>query len=224
MKASLFYGEKDIRVEDQPTPEPGPGEVLIGIKAAGVCGSDLHNYRGNRPSTNDVPWEQGHELAGVVEALGPGVDNFAVGDRVGIEAEHLVGCGHCRECKRGDYHICPERGIVHGAKHGSHGFSSHDVTLATNCFPLPDHVSFDEAAILDCYACGVHAVNRTPVPVDGSRFRSRRRVHRERRRRPGTGCTGIAQMAKAQKSYLRRSVGNPSSSHSALRWHDEAAR
>jgi threonine dehydrogenase-like Zn-dependent dehydrogenase len=168
MKASLFYGEKDIRVEDQPTPEPGPGEVLIGIKAAGVCGSDLHNYRGNRPSTNDVPWEQGHELAGVVEALGPGVDNFAVGDRVGIEAEHLVGCGHCRECKRGDYHICPERGIVHGAKHGSHGFSSHDVTLATNCFPLPDHVSFDEAAILDCYACGVHAVNRTPVPVDGT--------------------------------------------------------
>jgi threonine dehydrogenase-like Zn-dependent dehydrogenase len=103
-----------------------------------------------------------------VEALGPGVDNFAVGDRVGIEAEHLVGCGHCRECKRGDYHICPERGIVHGAKHGSHGFSSHDVTLATNCFPLPDHVSFDEAAILDCYACGVHAVNRTPVPVDGT--------------------------------------------------------
>jgi threonine dehydrogenase-like Zn-dependent dehydrogenase len=168
MKASLFYGEKDIRVEDQPTPEPGPGEVLIGIKAAGVCGSDLHNYRGNRPSTNDVPWEQGHELAGVVEALGPGVNDFAVGDRVGIEAEHLVGCGHCRECKRGDYHICPERGIVHGAKHGSHGFSSHDVTLASNCFPLPDHVSFDEAAILDCYACGVHAVNRTPVPVDGT--------------------------------------------------------
>ncbi|MFP6594690.1 MAG: alcohol dehydrogenase catalytic domain-containing protein [Dehalococcoidia bacterium] len=168
MKAALFYGEKDIRVEDRYTPEPGRDEVLIGIKSAGVCGSDLHNYRGNRPSTNDVPWEQGHELAGVVEAIGSGVDNLAVGDRVGIEAEHLVGCGRCRECLRGDYHICPERGIVHGAKHGSHGFSSHDVTLASNCFPLPDHVSFDEAAILDCYACGVHAVNRTPVPVDGT--------------------------------------------------------
>ncbi|MFP6593844.1 MAG: alcohol dehydrogenase catalytic domain-containing protein [Dehalococcoidia bacterium] len=168
MKAALFYGEKDIRVEDRPTPEPGAGEVLIAIRSAGVCGSDLHNYRGNRPSTNDVPWEQGHELAGVVEALGTGVENLAIGDRVGIEAEHLVGCGHCRECLRGDYHICPERGLINGARHGSHGFSSHDVTLAINCFPLPDHVSFDEAAILDCYACGVHAVNRTPVPVDGT--------------------------------------------------------
>tara|TARA_B110000116_G_scaffold193828_1_gene168701 strand:+ start:207 stop:1289 length:1083 start_codon:yes stop_codon:yes gene_type:complete len=168
MKAALFYGEKDIRIEDRPTPEPGPGEVVIGIKSAGVCGSDLHNYRGNRPSTIDVPWEQGHELAGVVEGLGAGVMNLSVGDRVGIEAEHLVGCGHCRECLRGDYHICPDRGIVHGARHGSHGFSSHDVTLASNCFHLPDHVSFDEAALLDCYACGVHAVNRTPVPVDGT--------------------------------------------------------
>ena len=168
MKAAFFYGEKDIRVEDQSTPEPGPGEVRIRVMSAGVCGSDLHNYRGNRAATQDVPWEQGHELAGVVDALGPGVDNLKVFDRVGIEAEHLVGCGHCRECLRGDYHICPERGIVHGSRHGSHGFSSHDVTLASNCYPLPDHVTFDEAAILDCYACGVHAVNRSPVPVDGT--------------------------------------------------------
>jgi len=81
MKAALFYGEKDIRIEDRSTPEPGPGEVVIGIKSAGVCGSDLHNYRGNRPSTIDVPWEQGHELAGVVEGLGAGVMNLSVGDR-----------------------------------------------------------------------------------------------------------------------------------------------
>ncbi len=168
MKSALFYGEKDIRVEDRPTPEPWPGEVLIGIKSAGVCGSDLHNYRGNRESAWDVPWEQGHELAGVIEALGPGVDSLKIGDRVGIEAEHLIGCGRCRECRRGDYHICPERGVLRGEHHSSHGFSSHDVTLASNCFPLPDHVSFDEAAILDCFACGVHAVNRTPVPADGT--------------------------------------------------------
>ncbi|MDA1257875.1 MAG: alcohol dehydrogenase catalytic domain-containing protein [Chloroflexi bacterium] len=168
MKSALFYGEKDIRVEDRRTPEPGPGEVLIGIKAAGVCGSDLHNYRGNRPSTLDAPWEQGHELAGVVEGIGPGVYNLTIGDRVGVEAEHLVGCGRCRECRRGDYHICPERGIINGARHGSHGFSSHDITLASNCFLLPNHVPYDHAAILDCYACGVHAVNRSPVPVDGT--------------------------------------------------------
>ena len=168
MKSALFYGEKDIRIEDQPTPEPGFGEVLVGIKSAGICGSDLHNYRGNRGPALDIPWEQGHELAGIVQSVGPGVDHLSEGDRVGIEAEHLVGCGHCRECLRGDYHICPDRGIVHGARHGSHGFSSHDVTLAKNCFLLPDHINFDEAALLDCYACGVHALNRTTVPVGGT--------------------------------------------------------
>lgn len=168
MKATLFYGGKDIRVEERPTPAPGPDEVLIRVRAAGVCGSDLHNYRGNRPPTWDAPWEQGHELAGEVAALGEGVTTLSVGDRVGIEAEHLVGCGECRECRRGDYHICPQRGMVHGTRHSSHGFSEYDVTLARNCYPLPGHVTFEHAAILDCYACGVHAVNRAPVPVDGT--------------------------------------------------------
>ncbi|MFW6174431.1 MAG: alcohol dehydrogenase catalytic domain-containing protein, partial [Chloroflexota bacterium] len=107
MKAALFYGEKDIRVEERPTPEPGPDEALVRIRAAGVCGSDLHNYRGHRPPSRAVPWEQGHELAGTVEAVGAEVSDLQPGDRVGIEAEHLVGCGECRQCRRGDYHICP---------------------------------------------------------------------------------------------------------------------
>ncbi|MBI4304740.1 MAG: alcohol dehydrogenase catalytic domain-containing protein, partial [Chloroflexi bacterium] len=73
MNAALFYGGKDIRVEDVPTPEPGPGEVLVRVRSAGVCGSDLHNYRGNRPASLSVPWQQGHELAGEVVSLGEGV-------------------------------------------------------------------------------------------------------------------------------------------------------
>ena len=164
MKASVFYGGKDIRLEELPTPEPGPGEVLFRVRSAGVCGSDLHPYRASHPME---PHERGHELAGEVVALGDGVTSLSVGQRVGIEAEHLLGCGDCRFCKQGQYHICPTRGVRHGERQSSHGFSEYDVCVAENCYPLPDHMPYDTAAILDCYACGVHALNRTPVnPTD----------------------------------------------------------
>ncbi|MSQ09027.1 MAG: hypothetical protein EXR44_07035 [Dehalococcoidia bacterium] len=163
MKAARFYGGKDIRVEDIPTPTPGPGEVLVKIKAGGVCGSDLHNYRGNRQARFTPPWEQGHELGGEIAALGHGVTSLKVGQRVGIEGEHLIGCGKCRHCTEGQSQLCADRGMAGGHLHASHGFSEYDVCKATNVHPLPDHVSFDAAVLLDCYACAVHTLGRTPV-------------------------------------------------------------
>jgi len=163
VKTALFYGGRDIRVEEVPDPEPGPGEVLVRVRSAGICGSDLHNYRGDRPTTRPIPWQQGHELAGEVAALGPGVHGLTIGQRVGIEAEHLVGCGECRHCRAGQYHICPSRGVRNGAPHASHGFSELDACIARNCYPLPDNISFDAAALVDCYACGVHAIHRAGV-------------------------------------------------------------
>lgn len=168
MKAALFYGGTDIRVEELPVPEPGPGEVLVRVSSAGICGSDLHGYRGLNPwGPRDAgapkARQDGHELAGEVAAVGLGVTHLAVGQRVGIEPQHLVGCGECTYCRRGDTHICPRRGRRHGEQLRSHGFSQYDVCLARNVHPLPDGVSTDAAAILDCYACGVHALNRAPV-------------------------------------------------------------
>jgi 2-desacetyl-2-hydroxyethyl bacteriochlorophyllide A dehydrogenase len=168
MKAALFYGGPDIRVEELSTPEPGAGEVLVRVRAAGICGSDLHGYRGvapwrTRTGVSRELRQDGHELAGEVAALGPGVHGLSVGQRVGIEPEHLVGCGECIYCLRGDTHICPQRGQRQGERHGSHGFSEYDVCLARNVHPLPESVSTDAAAILDCYACGVHALNRVPL-------------------------------------------------------------
>ena len=165
MKASIFYGGNDIRLEELPAPELGPGEVLIRVKSAGICGSDLHLYRNSEPVE---PHQRGHELAGEVVAAGNGVTNLSPGQRVAIEAEHLVGCGVWRFCRQGQYHICPSRGIRHGQRYSSHGFSEYDVCVAENCHPLPDHVPYDAAAILDCYACGVHALNRTPVGPAGT--------------------------------------------------------
>ncbi|MEA3345919.1 MAG: alcohol dehydrogenase catalytic domain-containing protein [Chloroflexota bacterium] len=164
MKAAMFYGGKDIRVEEVPDPTPNPGEVLIEVKAAGICGSDLHGYR----ERLERPWfpyphTAGHELDGVVAALGPGVSKLKVGDRVGIEPLHLIGCGECRWCREGHYEACPKRGMVDGVRRHSSGFAELDVAPEENCYPLPDELSIEAASILDVYSCAVHAVHRVPV-------------------------------------------------------------
>jgi len=169
MKAALFYGGKDIRVEKVPDPTPGSGEVLVRVRAAGVCGSDLHSYRD--PSRVwpglTLPYMSGHELAGEIAALGPDVRGLEVGQRVGVEPRHLVGCGRCRWCLRGDYQLCPELGRVEGKPVHSTGFAEYSLESADKIFPLPDSVSMEEASILDVYACAVHAVHRVPVsPTD----------------------------------------------------------
>jgi threonine dehydrogenase-like Zn-dependent dehydrogenase len=163
METALFYGGKDIRVERRDDPAPGEGEVLVRIGAAGVCGSDLHGYRGQSPWRRPVPHQDGHELAGVIAAVGTGVEGLEVGQPVGVEPEHLVGCGRCVACRRGDTHLCPSRGRRHGEVHRSHGFAEYDVCVAEQVHPLPQGVSVDAAAILDCYACGVHAIRRARV-------------------------------------------------------------
>ncbi len=162
MKTAMFYGGPDVRVEEIPTPTPRPGEVVVRVRAAGICGSDLHGYRQPRPGAV-YPTRAGHELSGEVSAIGSDVSGLVVGQRVGIEPMHLLGCGQCTQCRRGDYHICPSRGQRDGQRLHSSGFSEFDVVAASNVFPLPDHVSLEEAAILDVYAVAVHGVNRLPV-------------------------------------------------------------
>ena len=168
MKAAVFYGGHDIRVEKLPDPEPGPGEVLLRVRSAGVCGSDLHPYRAPPVDGIREPHQRGHELAADVVALGEGVEDVSAGQRVGVEAEHLLGCGACRACRHGQNHICADRGFRNGERQESHGFSQLDVCLATSCHVLPESVSFDAATQLDCYACGVHALNRMPVGPDST--------------------------------------------------------
>lgn len=167
MKAALFYGGADIRVETVPTPTPGPGEVLVRVRSAGICGSDLHGYRGSRPPTPGGPHLNGHELAGEVAAVGPGVTSLQVGQRVGVEPRHLIGCGTCRYCRRGDYHLCATLGQRGGQAVHSTGFAEYSLEDAAKVFPLPEQVSIEDASILDVYSCGVHALHLAPVtPMD----------------------------------------------------------
>lgn len=167
MKAAVFHSSTDIRVEEVPTPEPAPGEVLVRVGAAGICGSDLHHYRGANPWGHPprFPERRGHELAGVVVAVGRGVRGVRAGQRVGVEPTHLVGCGLCRQCLRGDYHICRAREARHLPRRRSAAFAEFDVADARNVFELPEHVSLEAGSLLDVYACAVHALNRLPAPA-----------------------------------------------------------
>jgi threonine dehydrogenase-like Zn-dependent dehydrogenase len=162
VKTAVFHGGFDIRVEDVPDPEAGNGQVLVRVRAAGICGSDLHECRrtasGARP-----PYRTGHELSGGIAAVGPGVVGLVVGQEVAVEPMHLVGCGVCPQCRRGANHICPDRGVREGHPRRSAGFSEYDVADAASVRPLPAGVTLDEAAIADVYGVAVHTFHRIPM-------------------------------------------------------------
>jgi threonine dehydrogenase-like Zn-dependent dehydrogenase len=162
MRAAIFYGGKDIRVEDRPVPQLHPDEVLIRVRAAGICGSDLLSYNGMGPwqPPPGVGIEEGHELAGEIVEVGAQVRGLAVGQRVAVRPEHLIACGSCRECGLGMPHLCRRLGLLRGQPHGSHGFSEYDAVLASHVYPIPASLSLDAAAIADCFGVAIHAIHR----------------------------------------------------------------
>ncbi len=163
MKTSVFRAPGEIVVEDAPDPRPGPGEILIRVRAAGVCGSDLHEYLARRALyAIDYPRPaQGHEFAGEVVELGAGVADLAVGDRVAVQP--MIGCGSCRWCTAGRFSLCPRLEHLGVARPG--GFAELCVVPRPNAFALPPSVPDDEAALLDCVAVAVHAVHRAGVSL-----------------------------------------------------------
>lgn len=169
MRTALFHAPGDVRIEEVPAPRPGPGQVTVRVRAAGICGSDLHRWRGDDPwgsagtlVPGTAPWTAGHELAGVVAELGAGVEGLAVGRPVVVEPMQLAGCGVCPACRRGDTHLCPRRGRA-GGRRPSAAFAELDVADAGQVFPVPDGLALEVAALADVYACAVHALHRSPV-------------------------------------------------------------
>lgn len=146
MKAAVFYGAGDIRIEERSLPRIGPGELLVKIKAAGICGSDLHGYRS--APRNSEGHMFGHEYSGEVVEIAKDVENLAIGDRVGLEP--LVGCGKCGYCLSGNYHLCLDLWHIPG-------FAEYQKFPQGKAFTLPDQVSYEEASTLDCIAVAVHA-------------------------------------------------------------------
>lgn len=151
---SKLKKEKGLWLSDAPMPTYGHGEVLIKIKKTAVCGTDLHIYNWDEwaQKTVPVPLITGHEFMGEIVALGEGVTQFQIGDRVSGEG-HLT-CGHCRNCRAGQRHLCRE---THGiGYHVTGAFAEYFVMCADNVVKLPDNISDSIAAILDPYGNAVH--------------------------------------------------------------------
>lgn len=157
MKALVFHGKEDIRYEEVPTPQPKKGEVLIKVKAVSICGSDLAGFRGINPM-RVPPLIMGHEFSGEVAALGEGVTNAKVGDKVGVITNLF--CGTCATCKAGLTNICDNRLIIGTTmKAGSYNGAMADyvVAPAAKLFPLSGRHSFAEYALLEPLSTSLRA-------------------------------------------------------------------
>jgi len=128
-----------------PTPSPSYGEVLVQIKAAGICHSDAH-YRSGVSPTRQPPVTLGHEVAGIVEQVGPGVTSVQPGERVCLH--YLLTCGHCEYCDKGMEQFCTTGKMI--GKHTDGGYAEYILVPARSVFILPDEIPFPHGAILMC--------------------------------------------------------------------------
>jgi L-iditol 2-dehydrogenase len=146
-------GPGGIELLDLPPPVAGPGQVLMAVRAGALCGTDVHIAHGTvavRP-----PLVLGHELAGVVAALGPGVTGIRIGERITTETDASV-CGACAHCRVGDQHLCPQRTAIGTTSPG--GLAELVAVPAAGVHRLPDHVDFATGALTEPLAVAVRAV------------------------------------------------------------------
>jgi L-iditol 2-dehydrogenase len=155
MRVALWYNNRDVRVEEMPVPEIGPGELLVRVIASGICGSDVMEwYRLDR-----APLVLGHEIAGEVVAAGEGVERYRAGDRITVA--HHVPCNTCHYCLSGNHTSCD---TLRRTNFDPGGFAEYVRLPALNVdrgvFPLPDEVSFEDATFVEPMACVLRGQRR----------------------------------------------------------------
>lgn len=167
MKALLHTKPYEFEYTDFPDPEIGPNDVLVRVKAVGVCGSDVHGYTGET-GRRIPPVIMGHEASGTVEAVGARVAGVGVGDRVCFDS--TIYCNECAACQRGAYNRCEQRqvlGVSVPDMPKRHGCMAELVTVpGWTVHPMPEGLSFREAALLEPVSIGLHAARRGQV-ADG---------------------------------------------------------
>jgi len=167
LKAALYHGRRDVRIQEVEEPVPEPGQVKIEVRWCGICGSDLHEYRAGpvfipredpHPLTGQtLPVILGHEFSGQVFETGGGVTRVVPGDRVVVEP--ILRCGVCRWCRRGQYNLCAKSGFL-GLSGGGGGFAHYVVVPEEYVHPLPGNLDFEKAALAEPLAVALHAVRR----------------------------------------------------------------
>ena len=166
MKALVLTQYNHFEYSDVPEPQVGPGDVLIQVRACGICGSDIHGMDGST-GRRIPPVIMGHEAAGVIAAVGAEVAGWRVGERVTFDS--TIYCGECFYCRRGAINLCDNRRVlgVSCADYRQHGaFAEYVVVPPRVLYPLPDDVSFEQAAMVEPVSIALHAAARTPINLD----------------------------------------------------------
>ena len=160
MRAVLFYAPGDIRFGEIARPKAGPGEVLVEIRAALTCGTDLKTYkRGHPVLIKETPCVFGHELAGVIAETGAGVDEFSVGQRV--VAANSAPCNRCFSCRNDRPNNCENLEVLNGAY--AEFITIPARIVEQNLLPVPPSISFQHAALAEPLACAIHGIERSRV-------------------------------------------------------------
>ncbi len=157
MKAvRLVQPGRPLELHDVPLPTPGPTDVLVRVKAAGICHSDAH-YRAGKSRVHPLPMTLGHEVAGVIEETGRDVKHLKLGDRVCLH--YLATCGGCGFCLQGEEQFCPTGQMI--GKYRDGGFAEFTLMPARSVFKLPPEIPFEQGAIMMCSsATSLHALNK----------------------------------------------------------------
>ncbi|KAI8633388.1 sorbitol dehydrogenase [Xylariaceae sp. FL1651] len=168
ISASVLHGPRDLRLEVRNIEEPSDGELQIAVNSTGICGSDVSYYKkfANGDLCACAPLSLGHESSGTVVAIGPQVTGFKIGDRVALEVG--IPCSQCSICRKGRYNLCKKMRFRSSAKSVPHFQGTLQERInhpAVWCHKLPDHISFEAAALLEPLSVAIHAINRAnPVP------------------------------------------------------------
>jgi len=162
MKALLLTEYMNLQVTELAVPEVGAADVLVRVRACGICGSDVHGLDG-RTGRRIPPLVMGHEAAGTIEAIGRDLRGWRVGDRVTFDS--TISCGQCYYCRRGEINLCDRREVL-GVSCGDyrrHGaFAEYVAVPARILYRLPAGLPFDHAAMIEAVSIAVHAVALTP--------------------------------------------------------------
>jgi len=168
VKALLLTEYKHLQVAELPQPVIGPNDLLVSVRACGICGSDIHGFDGSS-GRRIPPLVMGHEAAGTVTAVGEQVTRFRVGDRVTFDS--TVSCGQCHFCRAGSMNLCERRQVLGVAcqEFQRQGAFAEFVSVPQHiAYPIPDNLPFEHAAMIEAVSIAVHATNRTPKSLGGS--------------------------------------------------------
>ncbi len=160
MKSAVFYGKHDLRVEEHEMPAVGPKDVLIQVKACGVCGTDVHIYEGDKGAAEVTPPTiLGHEFSGVITETGAEVTDYKAGDRVCIDPNCY--CGSCEPCRNGIAHYC-EHMIGYGTTVNG-GFAEYCAVNERQVYKLGENTTFEQGAMTEPVACCLHGIDMCEI-------------------------------------------------------------